>query len=322
MDLYPAIDLRGGRIVRLTEGDFNQETHYGDDPIAVAQDFVAQGAPWIHVVDLDAAKGDGPINAETIKAIAAAVDVPVQTGGGQVDDSSLKAGVRRIVLTSSVAAIFGDNADLHTVPGGVFTEEHWNTSSSVDHQPYSYSKVAAEREAWKIHNAQSRWDLVTINPSLVLGPSMTRASASTSLTTMKQLVDGTMFLGAPDLPMGVVDVRDVAMAHIQAGYTMTAKGRHIVSGEISTPFQMGQILRKRYGGKYLLPLMQAPKLMVWAIAPVAGLQRRFVELNVGHPLRIDNGKGRRELGLNYRPFEQTLTDHFEQMLDDGIVRRR
>ena len=100
MDLYPAIDLRGGRIVRLTEGDFNQETHYGDDPIAVAQDFVAQGAPWIHVVDLDAAKGDGPINAETIKAIAAAVDVPVQTGGGQVDNSSLKAGVRRIVLGS------------------------------------------------------------------------------------------------------------------------------------------------------------------------------------------------------------------------------
>lgn len=100
MDLFPAIDLRGGRVVRLTEGDFDQETHYGDDPIAVAQDFVAQGAPWIHVVDLDAAKGDGPLNAETIRAIAAAVDVPIQTGGGQVDDTSLKAGVRRIVLGS------------------------------------------------------------------------------------------------------------------------------------------------------------------------------------------------------------------------------
>lgn len=100
MDLFPAIDLRGGRVVRLTEGDFNQETHYGDDPVAVALDFQKQGAPWIHVVDLDAAKGDGPLNAETIRAIAAAVDVPVQTGGGQVDDISLKAGVRRIVLGS------------------------------------------------------------------------------------------------------------------------------------------------------------------------------------------------------------------------------
>ncbi len=100
MDLYPAIDLRGGRIVRLAEGDFTRETHYGDDPVAVAQGFAAQGAPWIHVVDLDAAKGDGPVNAEVIRAIAAAVDVPIQAGGGQVDDSSLKAGVRRIVLGS------------------------------------------------------------------------------------------------------------------------------------------------------------------------------------------------------------------------------
>lgn len=86
--------------MRLTEGDFAQETHYGDDPVAVARDFEAQGAPWIHVVDLDAAKGDGPLNAEVIKAIAAAVAIPVQTGGGQVDDISLRAGVKRIVLGS------------------------------------------------------------------------------------------------------------------------------------------------------------------------------------------------------------------------------
>ncbi|MBA2607479.1 MAG: 1-(5-phosphoribosyl)-5-[(5-phosphoribosylamino)methylideneamino] imidazole-4-carboxamide isomerase [Actinobacteria bacterium] len=100
MDLYPSIDLRGGRIVRLAQGDYDRETHYGDDAIAVAKNFAAQGAPWIHVVDLDAAKGDGPLNAQTIKDIAAAVGVPVQAGGGQVDDSSLKAGVRRVVLGS------------------------------------------------------------------------------------------------------------------------------------------------------------------------------------------------------------------------------
>ncbi|MBA2608382.1 MAG: 1-(5-phosphoribosyl)-5-[(5-phosphoribosylamino)methylideneamino] imidazole-4-carboxamide isomerase [Actinobacteria bacterium] len=100
MDLYPSIDVRGGRIVRLAQGDYDRETDYGDDAIAVAKDFAAQGAPWIHVVDLDAAKGDGPLNAQTIRDIAAAVDVPVQAGGGQVDDSSLKAGVRRVVLGS------------------------------------------------------------------------------------------------------------------------------------------------------------------------------------------------------------------------------
>ncbi|MEY2473395.1 MAG: phosphoribosylformimino-5-aminoimidazole carboxamide ribotide isomerase [Actinomycetota bacterium] len=100
MELFPSIDLRGGRVVRLAEGDFNRETQYAGDPIALAKHFASQGAPWIHVVDLDNAKGEGPVNAELIKEIVAAVDVPVQTGGGQTDDTLLKAGVRRIVLGS------------------------------------------------------------------------------------------------------------------------------------------------------------------------------------------------------------------------------
>ncbi|HUR77821.1 MAG TPA: 1-(5-phosphoribosyl)-5-[(5-phosphoribosylamino)methylideneamino] imidazole-4-carboxamide isomerase [Acidimicrobiales bacterium] len=100
MDLYPSIDLRGGRVVRLVQGDFQRETDYGLDPVTVARDFASQGAPWIHVVDLDAALGNGPVNAEVVRAIAEAVDVPLQAGGGQVDDSALKLGVQRIVLGS------------------------------------------------------------------------------------------------------------------------------------------------------------------------------------------------------------------------------
>ncbi len=100
MDLYPSIDLREGRVVRLVQGDFDQETDYDLDPIEVARDFAAQGAPWIHVVDLDAALGNGPLNRDTVAAIAAAVDVPVQTGGGQTDDAALNDGVARIVLGS------------------------------------------------------------------------------------------------------------------------------------------------------------------------------------------------------------------------------
>lgn len=100
MDLYPSIDLRGGRVVRLVQGDFDQETDYLLDPVEVARDFAAQGAPWIHVVDLDAALGNGPVNRDIVAAIADAVDVPVQIGGGQSDDSALKEGVQRIVLGS------------------------------------------------------------------------------------------------------------------------------------------------------------------------------------------------------------------------------
>ena len=102
MDLYPAIDLRGGQCVRLYQGDFAQETVYGDDPVAQARLFADAGSAWIHVVDLDAARTGEPVNRPVIAAIAQAVSAPVQTGGGVRDDEAadalLAAGVGRIVV--------------------------------------------------------------------------------------------------------------------------------------------------------------------------------------------------------------------------------
>ncbi|MGH8461725.1 MAG: SDR family oxidoreductase, partial [Stenotrophobium sp.] len=231
-------------------------------------------------------------------------------------------GVKRVVLTSSEAAIYGDNIDAKDAPNNTLDENSWNTTSSLEHQPYPYSKVVAEREAWAIQQKQSRWDLVTINPGLVLGPSLTQSSASTSLVFIKQLSNGTMALGAPHLPMGVVDVRDVALAHIKAGFIPEARGRHVTSACDATPLEMGRLLRKRFGSKYLFPRFEAPKFMVKLMAPAAGLTRKYVELNVGHPLHFDNSKSRRELKMEYRPLEETLADHFSQLLDDGVIRRR
>jgi phosphoribosylformimino-5-aminoimidazole carboxamide ribotide isomerase len=99
-DLYPSIDLRGGQVVRLHQGDFDRETVYGDDPLAVARSFAAAGARWIHVVDLDAARREGS-NRDVVVAIAAAVDVPVQTGGGVRDGSLLEVGLARVVIGSA-----------------------------------------------------------------------------------------------------------------------------------------------------------------------------------------------------------------------------
>jgi phosphoribosylformimino-5-aminoimidazole carboxamide ribotide isomerase len=102
MDLYPAIDLLGGRCVRLYQGDYDRETVYHDNPVEQAQQFADAGAPWIHVVDLDAARTGDPVNRSVIAAIAAGVDVPVQTGGGIRDEDSidmlLGEGVARVVL--------------------------------------------------------------------------------------------------------------------------------------------------------------------------------------------------------------------------------
>ncbi|GAC1626562.1 MAG: NAD-dependent epimerase/dehydratase family protein [Nevskia sp.] len=229
------------------------------------------------------------------------------------------ASVKRVVLTSSVVSIYGDAADMAAVPEGRFTEAQWNTTSSVEHQPYNYSKVAAERAAWDIAKAQSRWDLLTINPGFVLGPSLTKASDSTSLSTIRDLADGTLRTGVPALEFGVVDVRDVALAHIRAGFTPAASGRHIAVSESLTMMAMVGILKQRFGTTYPFPMMVAPKWLVWLIAPLQGFSRKFVALNVGHPLKFDNGYTRRDLALEFRSGEQTLVDHFQQMIDDGIV---
>ena len=102
LDFYPAIDLRGGNCVRLMQGDYDRETVYGDDPVSQAKLFADAGAPWIHVVDLDAARSGDPVNRPVVAAIAAAVDVPVQTGGGvrTVDaaEALFDLGVTRVVI--------------------------------------------------------------------------------------------------------------------------------------------------------------------------------------------------------------------------------
>ena len=110
IELYPAIDLLGGRVVRLRQGDYADETVYGNDPVSVARDFAAEGAHWIHVVDLDAAKSGDPINRPVVAAIVAALDgmAQVQTGGGvrSLDDARelADAGVARVVMGSAAVS--------------------------------------------------------------------------------------------------------------------------------------------------------------------------------------------------------------------------
>lgn len=110
IELYPAIDLLGGRVVRLRQGDYADETVYGNDPVSVARDFAAEGARWIHVVDLDAARSGDPINRPVVAAIVAALDgmAQVQTGGGvrSLDDARelADAGVARVVMGSAAVS--------------------------------------------------------------------------------------------------------------------------------------------------------------------------------------------------------------------------
>jgi len=104
MIIYPAIDLRGGRVVRLTEGRFDQEKSYGDDPLAVARGFRAAGATWLHVVDLDGAKDPAKRQTPLVEKLARESGLRVQTGGGIRDEAQvaalLGAGVQRVIVGS------------------------------------------------------------------------------------------------------------------------------------------------------------------------------------------------------------------------------
>ena len=222
--------------------------------------------------------------------------------------------LKRVVLTSSVASVYGDATDM-------------NTTSSVDHNPYQYSKVAAEREAWKIHDgqggsAESRWDLVTINPGMVYGPSLTNASNSASIGTLLDMGRGKLKTGVPDLEYGMVDVREVAQAHLLGAFKPEAEGRYILVNQSVSMLDIAAMLRKQFGKQYPFPMMKVPKPVVWAVGPFMGpVTRKFISRNVGYPLRFDNSRSK-ALGVNYRPAADTLKDHFDQVLEDGLVRRR
>ena len=110
IDLYPAIDILGGRVVRLRKGDYDDETVYGDDPVTVAIEFASSGATWIHVVDLDAARSGDAVNRPVVASIVAAVAgaARVQTGGGvrtlEDVEELAAAGVGRVVMGSAAVA--------------------------------------------------------------------------------------------------------------------------------------------------------------------------------------------------------------------------
>jgi phosphoribosylformimino-5-aminoimidazole carboxamide ribotide isomerase len=115
LEILPAIDLRGGRCVRLLQGDYAHETVFSDDPVAMARRWVEAGARRLHIVDLDGARAGRPENLHVVRQIAAAVPVPVQLGGGMRDGecimAALEAGVERVIL--GTALVTGEPEVIH-----------------------------------------------------------------------------------------------------------------------------------------------------------------------------------------------------------------
>ncbi|KAL8343813.1 hypothetical protein RB601_004363 [Gaeumannomyces tritici] len=223
--------------------------------------------------------------------------------------------VKRVVLTSSVGAIFGDYADVTDRMGGVLTEEHFNETSTVTHNPYHYSKVLAEKEAWRISKEQARWDLVVICPGLVLGPPLSRGSESGSLFLMDELLRGDLFFGVPNLYFCTVDVRDVAAAHAKAAAaaaSVVAERRYIVAAaEMAAFVDVARSFRGLGGGSFTIPTHRVPDALVRVLGPLFGLTQAWLGRNLGVRFEVDNSRSVKELGVEYTPLEETLEEHYK-----------
>ena len=234
--------------------------------------------------------------------------------------------VQRVVLTSSCAAIYHYASDLDDIPGRVWTEEIWNRNSTRSDNAYSLSKTLAEQKAWVMAGSQTQWKLVVINPSMVMGPGLKYHETSESFSLMLQIGGGGPMAkaGVPGFPMGVVDVRDVAAAHIAAAYLPGATGRNICSAHNTNLVDMARALAEKYPpGQYPVAdgELLVPKFVLWLAAPLAPpLTRSAVQNNLGYAMNFDNTKIRNDLGMEFRPLQETMQDMYQQLLDNGVVK--
>ncbi len=250
------------------------------------------------------------------------VDPAVNGTRNVLEQADATSSVKRVVLTSSCAAITGDHADLSALPGGVMTEAHWNTSSSLTHQPYPFSKTQAEGVAWDIAGAQDRWDLVVINPSLVVGPGVSTHQTSESFNLMRQMGDGSMKSGVPPYEIGMVDVRDVAEAHMRAGFIAQAEGRHILSAGSYSMLDAAEMLRPEFGETLALPSKELPKWLIWLVGPIMDktLTRKMISRSFGLPWKDNNSKSKQALGLQYHPVPEAVNAMMRQMIESGRIK--
>lgn len=208
-------------------------------------------------------------------------------------------------------AMYGDNIDVAQMEHQTLLESHFNETSTINHNAYQYSKVLAEKEAWRIARAQSRWDMVVICPGFVVGPTLTAVSESGSLYTINQLLGGLMLLGVPNLAFALVDVREVATAHIKAAEIQSARGRYIISeSHMTSMVEISKIFKSIHASPYRLPTWNIPSWILELLGPLMGLSRYWIRSNIGIVFRLDNSRSIEELGIQYRPASESLTDHY------------
>lgn len=244
--------------------------------------------------------------------------VPAREGTLRVLRAAKEAGVRRVVLTSSTAAVtYGVGA--RAAKGRVFTEEDWTDPSSADTSPYVRSKVLAERAAWDFVKEHGGPELAVINPGAVLGP-VKGKDFSSSIEIVKKLLDGSV-PGLPRLGFPLVDVRDLADLHVRAMTSPDAAGqRFLAAGEFLWFHDVSAILRDRLGARARkAPTLKLPDLVV-RLFGVFDKVLGSVLFELGVERRVSSAKAERLLGWTRRPAEDSIVATAESLFAQGIVR--
>jgi nucleoside-diphosphate-sugar epimerase len=301
--------LRDGRQVRATvrspehEGDVRAAMRRGDADDSGLEVVTAEltadegwaaaaaGCEEVHHVASPMIQADDPDE----------VIVPARDGTLRALRAARDAGARRVVLTSSFAAV-----GYSPKPGSEYTEADWTDPDTPGLPPYPRSKAIAERTAWDfIEHEGGDTELVVLNPTFILGPTLTTRPRS-SLQLTKAMLDGTMPVVARQR-FGVADVRDVADLHIRAMAAPGATGKRylaLADGPTISFLQMAQILRERLGPlAERVPTQEAP-------GP--------------EPARliIHNDRAKQELGWRPRPAETTIVETAESLRDLGLLEQR
>lgn len=241
---------------------------------------------------------------------------PARDGALRVLRAARAAGVKRVVMTSSMAAIaygHGENR------AEVSDETMWSNPEGPDNTPYTKSKTLAERAAWDFVGGEGQGlELVTINPTGILGPALS-ADVSTSLEIPIRLLNGKT-PGLPRLGFSFVDVRDVAECHVKGMETPEAAGeRFLATDEFMWFSEAAAILRQEfpaYASK--IPSRNVPDWMLKMMAVVQPIYRQTVT-ELGRKRRASNAKACRVLGVKFRPAREALIASARSLIDLKVV---
>jgi len=227
--------------------------------------------------------------------------------------------VKRVVLTASTVSVWGDPNERGK--GHVFTEADWNITATPKQFPYFYSKTKAEQRAYEMQKeAGGRWSLCSLNPGAIWGPPTGSRTDGESVGQMIDLLSGALWPWAPPLGVGVVDVRDVALAHCVAAVSPAASGRYLLNSESAFIMTFAaKILKKVYRKRWLPPL-KPPITPLLLFGPMMGLPRPITKATYRKKPLVCVDKAAQDLGLkDYIPIKQSVLEMAADMLAKGMV---